>query len=1816
MTKKALIILTIVGLFRTVFGQQLVIPEKPDEYIVEIGDVIQRQNQPSGDSVYTKFQTTWSTLTDSQKVKFISINKTLFDKKYTVHPYYSQFMNMVHHAVNTQGMTGSDLDTFLVVLDKVSNNYSASDLKLFIKTTENFLEHNIIYQSNSHTYYAYNTKIKFDFIEDTPEGADDYYVPIEEEVEEELDEEEYYEEEEDYSESFDDWDEDYEESYDDWEDEYYDDEESYDEDYSEESDDEEVDWGDEEEEETDKSELLKETVVQLAYTAPDLPKQSGAILNFFGGDIVLQTDYDSVAISNIDTASLNISTYEVIAQGGSMNWTSAGLPENVKGSFKQYVFKTSEVDINAEGVTLEYPDKLSTPVEGIFKFKSVPHDTVTEARYPRFMSYNADIKIESLGENIDYRGGFSLNGSKVFSSSVNEARSKITVRHEGVKKFTAKARYFELGDSVITGEPAAVTIYTRVDSLFHPATLINYKSSIPELVVQTDRGPFKRKPIEDNYHGFDLQVTTIYWDFNDTIIKFLNLKARHEVAAEFDSKGYYDAKEYYTLKGMYRFHPLQMAVNYEILEKTKGMTIVDLSEKYKLKLSQVEASMKGLWHRGFIDYNPMTGYIKIKEKGYHYVASRKGDEDFDNIKIESLDPGKYNAAWNTTSDELSIYGVKSVSLSDSMNVTLEPENGQLKLLKDKNMAFNGKLFTNNYTFNGRDFNFNYELYQVELTHIDSINFTVEVTDSLTGKTEKKTLDNKLSYSSGTLFLNESDNKSGAVRNPKYPYFDASHGATVFFDKPDILNGAYDRRIYFKIPPFDVDSMSNKVEESVGFEGTFISGIFPEIDEDLVMMQDYSFGFVHNAPEEGYPLYGGHGKFFGTIRLDKQGLRGQGKIVFLNTTLESTDFIFYSDSTTGIGDNIYTKAGTHPDIDSSITFPTVNGYDYTLNWQVLQDSMIVMNNAEPFVMFDSSASLIGNAIFASTGMYGDGILETEGALTISQKFSFEERRFTGRDAQFEILTEIANKPAVRSDYVKVILDFDERKAKFNPEKQGVATNEFPYLQYKTSIDEGIWDMNKRIVTMQVPEGADLKNSYFYSTHPDQDSIAFNAKEAIYSMDSLSLHVEGVPEILIADAKIIPHKNELYITENAHITTLKDCKLVVDTLNQYHKLVEGEIDIINKHKFEGNATYQYVNFGNDTLPIKFNRFDLEEENISRKETYYHTKSTGNIFQEDNFYLQPKMLYRGMATMYAQKRLLDLEGYVKLDLRGAVPPPDWLKYDQKEDIDEIQIPLEEQKTADGNPMISGIHYSVDEQALYGTFLGEKRDDNDITLFSADGYLIYDDDENFQIGEFESLKGGQFSGNTFIYNENREEFNYKGLLNFVRTTEDKKSSHVSFDMAGEGKNVILDTSYTAKGLAKIEFDIPSSVTDVLAEELELGQRYLETELSMVVADHDYLGNIAAFIGEKSTDKYAASSMVGVQPLYLADKFFSEGIVFNNLKLEWSNKYQAWYGHGPMGLGNINKTNFNLKMNSYIEIKNTEDGSIVNIYMSFDNDNWFYFAYDAFSLTTASSYAKYEDQVNSKSTQDKNEAKGLYYFATTPRSEASSYIRRFINTYLEGASGDSVPVFEDRLYEDDLYSEEEDLFLEDEEPEDEFIDDLGEFIDEEDELSLDPEDSENFQDDEAIEDLEPIEDIEETNSIEEVEDLLEELPEETPIVEEIVEEPERMEELPIEDETIEDLEPINDPVIEEDKVEEETQAEEPQLIEAPATIETEEESDEETTEVEKEESIDEIIEPEPTTPEEETDESESDEWEEFSEDEWEESSEEEFEDFDASEGF
>ena len=224
-------------------------------------------------------------------------------------------------------------------------------------------------------------------------------------------------------------------------------------------------------------------------------------------------------------------------------------------------------------------------------------------------------------------------------------------------------------------------------------------------------------------------------------------------------------------------------------------------------------------------------------------------------------------------------------------------------------------------------------------------------------------------------------------------------------------------------------------------------------------------------------------------------------------------------------------------------------------------MYVFNNNDPITLYSQTATLDGNMVISSMGMFGDGKLLTRGSETDSKKFNFKESSITANNSNFKIQSDNPEKPALNGEDVQVSFDLDGGMANISPEIAGIAAIDFPYAQYKTSISNAEWDLNASTITMTKEPNVDISNSYFYTTREDMDSLVFNATGAIYDINNLTLNVSGVPYIVVADAKIEPENNEVFIRENSEIDEFFDANLEIDTVDGYHNLIHGKIKIMS-------------------------------------------------------------------------------------------------------------------------------------------------------------------------------------------------------------------------------------------------------------------------------------------------------------------------------------------------------------------------------------------------------------------------------------------------------------------------------------------------------------------------------------------------------------------------------------------------------------------------------------------------------------------------------
>ncbi|MBK5279577.1 MAG: hypothetical protein JJE09_12015 [Bacteroidia bacterium] len=1079
---------------------------------------------------------------------------------------------------------------------------------------------------------------------------------------------------------------------------------------------------------------------------------------------------------------------------------------------------------------------------------------------------------------------------------------------------------------------------------------------------------------------------------------------RSQAAMIIESIDFYDPEDYRLLGGIgFKFHPLGLVANYAGKNGLREFYADDLKQG-DLNVEAIRAGMKFLAQKGMIGYNPVTGLIQVKDKTLHFFDAYKKVADYDNLKIHSVMDGPANATINFPEGRMTVRGVEEFKVSDSLNVVIKPDSSTITILKDRDIKFNGKITAGNFEINGREFLLKYDSFFINLNHIDSIRFYITETNAK-GQTTRRRVNNAMvgadsaamaaggmaggaPKSSGTLFISLPNNKSGKEKLTNYPRLDATAGGVIYFDRREVLNGVYDRSVFFVVPPFKLDSLNDADPGSINFEGTFISsGMFPSFKEKLHTMSDKSLGFIHGVPESGYQLFKGEGKFYGGMSLDNSGIRSTGKIDYLAASVESRDFVFYPDSVIGKG----TVGELKEQQFGSVWFPQVTLSEYQLKWLPKQDKFRLKNLRDPFNLYDATAQLNGFMVVSKTGLLGEGKLITRGSELTSSELKFSAKDFSARHARFEVKTTNPDKPALAGNDINLIFNLEKNYADISPEVEGIAAIEFPYAQFKTSITDARWDLSTQKISMTKDKDVPIENSYFYATRKELDSLVFNAEKAEYDIQLQQLKVSGIPYIVVADAKITPENNEVLILENAKIGQLKNTTIVLDTLNGYHRLKDGVVDILSRKEFSGYATYQYINSVSDTFSIKMTDFHLEaiaeQGKRNRSLATQQTVGNGAVTEAEKVLLAPRIYYKGDMVMYATRPALQLRGYTKLDLKKINNYNTWLRYEQSGDEQEIFIDFDNAVTEGGSKAEAGLHFASDN-TLYITFVFDKKAEEDDDFFLPSGSLFFDKETGeFKIEDRKKASGEKLSGKVFAYNEEKQEVRFEGPVNFFKGNNDFKITASALGSGNLETNAIRMNS-----LVMADINVPTMAFQLMAQDLieimktDGGPEGLgdQTELLYKIAD---------IVGEKAAKDYETRSLQAYVSLSTLPALVHP-FVFSNVNLKWSQKFKAFYSEGNLGLSNMGRYDINGAFEGFMEIRKNEDGSAVfHLFVKGSPDSWYYFGFEDNRMMMQSSNQAFNELIAKKTNASKAKV-GELVFIPGSDEEALAFINRFRQNY------------------------------------------------------------------------------------------------------------------------------------------------------------------------------------------------------------------------------
>jgi hypothetical protein len=1348
-----------------------------------------------------------------------------------------------------------------------------------------------------------------------------------------------------------------------------------------------------------------------AYEAYYPPAVSGPVVEIKDADIVMGTAGDSIVLRKVSGTAAPLSS-RFVATGGQVAWTIKNNP--VTADLGPFDFDLGKAEFTAQPVTLTYPYLLEAPVKGALSYKSFRRKPATgDTGYPRFISLTNDARLKNLGEGIKYQGGVSISGARLLSAALDGSMATIRVSQDGKQRFRAASRSYVLSDSLITASRAAVALYeSDHDSITHPGVELKYLKAKQKLQLLQEQGTYRKTPYSDSYHQVDMRAEMLVWNLREPKIDFSIFTSPKQVSANFESKNFFSNTRYQQLKSINHLHPLQMLLGYSQNHgKTQTMSVREVAEEVKIPEENLRSAVTALARDGYVDVQPQNGVVTILPKGRHYVGAARDKKDYDHLAIKSLTGSGRSATLNLTSDQLLVRGVEQFSFSDdSAAVVVRPDSGVVRLGRNRTIKFNGRVIASAYRFKGRDFQFDYDGYYIDMPHIDSLTIRSKSNKKAGGNERRPsdfTLTNKGNSQSGRLFLNDPKNRSGRKKLGNFPSFNSTSGAYVYFNKPDVLGGAYDSTTYFDVPPFKFDSMGTS-KSRAGFVGVFHSKALPPIKTALTTQDDGSLGFVHVVPASGYALYKGKGRLSGgaKVHLNGQGLQSNGTVSYLGATMQSDRFVLYGDSLTGEG-----KAGA---IAAGPNFPKVTmPPGYFISWNAKSDSLHLLTPKEgaPVKMY-ADHTFKGSMLLTPKGLGGAGRLDGPQSYVRSGSLAFKNDSYSGKKAVLSVKSAQAGKPALTANDVDFTYDLKNSYAEFTRQENSTANIDLPYSSFRTSLSSGRWDFKKKRVSLKATP-AEAGRSYFVSTKPEQHNLKFKSTSASYDLTKYQLEAKGVPYIAAADAWVIPDSGRVTVAGSGKLQTLRRATVLLDSLGKFHKLTGGNITVASRDAFSGDAKYNFRTVSGDSLALKFTNFQSDSSALvagpgkkrfglrKRAATTADeatgpaslaTTATASVEANQKFQLAPSIGYRGSINLNSQKRGLIFDGQVQLQFSKLKNSADWFAVQDSIDPKNVVLTLARPKAEDGTELVTGLFLSDADNKMYPLYAAPKVSPADVPVLEVDGKLRYDAKAGeYTISKNDLADANQYEGAVLVYKETNNQVSFRGPMSFITNTK-----NYSIAASGVGRANPDSARYQVDALLGIDITMPSKAIETMGA--NLGQVTKNSPEALDGSPNEVF-KLAQFAGNKGAELYANRRPgTAAPPLASLSPKLVHTLVLSNVNLRWNAKQKAWYSVGKIGVAGVGKQAMNALVDGYVEIKRDNSTDQVEIYLEAEPQTWYYLRYANNIVLAKSSSESFDGEIGGKAKGDPNTATEYGVFLGD-YSDVDQFRSHFERDYL-GKSG------------------------------------------------------------------------------------------------------------------------------------------------------------------------------------------------------------------------
>lgn len=1239
-------------------------------------------------------------------------------------------------------------------------------------------------------------------------------------------------------------------------------------------------------------------------------------------------------------------------KGGKVDWTRNKMSaSNVYANFKSdYTINFDNTSYTVDTVEFYYKEFFQTPLYGRFTDKFVSSGNDSAASYPRFSSSQRNISLKEIVPNATYVGGFGLWGPKVMGVGVADTPAAVTFYTKDKKRMlTAYSQSFTIKKGEEVSSPRAeIMIYYGNDTIYHPELTFTYKTKTNEVKMLRGESGISKSKFFDSYHNHEFEVDGIIWNLDSTRMQLRTLNGVGQVGSVFESNNFFNKARIRQIQGGASYEPLSIIKKQYEKTGSKQLNATELARAIDPHLNEEQA--KALYYQlvemGFIKYDETNGIVIMRDKVINYVMSNSKKVDYDGIRIPSVPKDGIDYI-NTKTNNVELKGVTSVPISDTAKVVIFPAGKALKIGKDRDMEFDGLIYGGRLDFFGKNYKFSYAPFTIDLNGLDSMRINIPIGDKVDefGQPKLQTLTTDIIGVKGLLEVDAPINKSGRTRLSQFPKLTSKEKSYASYEDPQIAAGAYKRKdFFFEIEPFKLDSLNTFTPSVINWPGKLVSaGILPDIKNNLHIMPDLSLGFTIETDSKGLALYKDGSKYEGGLTLNHDGLSGKGKINHLTAMFTSKNILFCPDSLHATADTFHISK-----VQDGVRTPEVSSAATPVFWKPKTDSMVISMSTTPFSMYENQTKLKGNLLLRGTGLRGSGLLDWKEANITSKDFRFRSDDLAADTASLDIKSATGDKITFKAPNVNAKVDFKGRVGDFKTNTPNIPT-QFAYNDFKTTIGEFKWDIDKKILDFKVPPGSN--GEYFTSTRESQLGLRFLAKRATYNLETSILHVEQVPYIYIADAKVVPDSGIVIIEGDAKIDQLKNAIIYVDTATSKHKITNCTVDIISKAELKGSGNYSFSTAGHKDEKIVFNDIKCTKETVGEKKKdkfdEYSLGAKGDIAESDSFYIYPRVTFKGESHLYGKNPYLFFKGFAKINFKS----PDVTSTDFKiiDDVNPDKLWLHYDsatKSSEGSKVVTGIYFNKSGElpAMYHAIFSQILNSTDLPIFKAPGVVTYNEKTGeYLMGDEDKIEKGTLPGNLLRFNDDKGTLKGEGELSLGGNFGVIRS-----EAAGTVDVDLKKKQYTFNMTFGLDMKTNNKSLDEKFQTIMLNDN---SDLPDINYEGDKFKKIYSNLADPKVDDKLIKDLE-TTPMFKRPKDFDYSLVFSDVNFIYDADDLTLRSYGKIGIAFIGDKGIHKKLDGFIEIglKNNN----FNIYLKTGANEWFYFEYKPNNLGMVSSYDDY----------------------------------------------------------------------------------------------------------------------------------------------------------------------------------------------------------------------------------------------------------------------